>query len=328
MLVFFTAALAGAGILGRGKGCSVRYELTDLKVFLAIATERSLSGGAESVHMTAPSASYRLKNLEQAMGCALFERTPKGMVLTAAGITVKAYAEKIMSSVERLQSEVVRHQIGVTGNIRLFANSSTISGLTPLLGSYLSNYPNVNIDLVEHLSEDTIKAVLEGNADVGLVAGPVDTQGLESIAYGEDELIFITPPHHPLLEESHTTLANAISYDLVSIGRETSNFKYLLSFAQKIGITPRVRVHAPYFDAVIRCVRDGAGIALVPRSVAARDISSGSIGCVQIREPWAARRQQVVIKCAKDLPDFAIELISRIVAPPSFVDGDAAANTR
>ena len=292
----------------------MRYELTDLKVFLAVAAQRSLSGGAEIVHMTAPSASYRLKNLEQAMGCMLFERTTKGMVLTAAGITVKKFAEQIMSNVDRLESEVSRHRIGVSGNIRLFANSSTLSGLTSLLGNYLSSYPNVSIDLVEHLSEDIVKAVLAGNADIGLVAGPVDTIGLESIEYGEDELIFITPPHHPLLEDSHTTLANAISYDLVSVGRETSNFKYLLSFAQNIGITPRVRVHAPSFDAVINCVRDGAGIALAPRSVAARDIAAGNIGFVRIQELWAQRKQQIVTKSAKDLPDYAAELIARIVA--------------
>ena len=98
--------------------------------------------------------------------------------------------------------------------------------------------PNVNIDLVEHLSEDTIKAVLDGNADIGLIAGPIDVRGLETIFYGEDELIFITPPDHPLLEASHTSLANAISYDMVSVGRATSNFQYLLNFARNIGITP------------------------------------------------------------------------------------------
>ncbi|NYT83120.1 LysR family transcriptional regulator [Alcaligenaceae bacterium] len=307
----------------------MRYELTDLKVFLAVAAQRSVSGGAETVHMTAPSASYRLKNLEQAMGCTLFERTTKGMVLTAAGMTVKKFAERIMSNVERLESEVSRHRIGVTGNIRLFANSSTLSGLAPLLGGYLSSYPNVNIDLVEHLSEDIVKAVLEGTADIGLVAGPVDTRGLESTEYGEDELIFITPPHHPLLEDAYTSLANAISYDLVSVGRETSNFKYLWSFAQNIGITPRVRLHAPSFVAVINCVRDGAGIALVPRSVAARDIASGNVGYVHIKELWAQRKQQLVTRSAKDLPDYAAELIARILASDQTVqkDFDSAAST-
>lgn len=293
---------------------SVRYELTDLKVFLAVAAERSLSGGAEVVHMTAPSASYRLKNLEQTMGCALFERTPKGMILTSAGQTVKTYADRIMGSVDRLQAEIARHKIGVVGNIRLFANSSTMSSLTPVLSSFLANYPNINIDLIEHLSEETVSAVMDGNADIGLVAGPIDVRGLESISYGQDELIFITPPHHPLAVLSSTSLANAVSYDLVTVGRDTSNFKYLENLVNNIGMTPRVRVHAPNFDAVMRCVLDGVGIALVPKSVAKRHIESGGLGHVHIHESWAIRKQQLITRAAGDLPEYAREFIARIIA--------------
>lgn len=291
----------------------MRYELTDLKVFLAVASKRSLSAAAESVHLSTPSASYRLKNLEQSLGCTLFERTSKGMVLTPAGLTVKIFAEKIMNTAGRLESEVVRHKIGTKGNIRLFANSSTLNRLMPILSTYLSRYPNVNIDLTEHLSEETVKAVQQGNADIGLVAGPVDTQGLESILYGEDELIFITPPHHPLSDQPQTSLANAVSYDLISVGRETSNFKYLENLAKNIGTSLRVRVHAPSFNSVIQCVRNGAGVALVPYSVAEPDILSGNVACVHIQEPWAVRPQQLVTKCAEDLPEYARHLMSSIV---------------
>lgn len=303
----------------------MRYELTDLKVFLAVAAERSLSAGAERVHITAPSASYRLKNLEQAMGCALFERTPRGMVLTSAGQTVKTYADRIMGNVDRLQAEIARHKIGVVGHIRLFANSSTLSSLTPVLSSFLASYPNVNIDLIEQLSEETVSAVMEGTADIGLVAGPIDVRGLESIAYGQDELLFITPPHHPLAELRSTSLANAISHDLVAVGRDTSNFKYLQSLARQIGMEPRVRVHAPNFDAVMRCVLDGAGIALVPWSVARRHIEDGGLGQVRIHEAWAIRKQQLVTQRAADLPEFARELIARIVAMGGAGHADAVA---
>ena len=113
----------------------MRYELTDLKVFLAIAAARSLSGGAADMHLTAPSASYRLKNLEQAMGAPLFERTPKGMALTPAGLTVKRYADSILGNVERLNEEMKRHTDGVAGHIRVFANSSTLNALMPTYSS-------------------------------------------------------------------------------------------------------------------------------------------------------------------------------------------------
>jgi DNA-binding transcriptional LysR family regulator len=83
--------------------------------------------------------------------------------------------------------------------------------------------------------------------------------------------------------------------------------------AKSINTTLRVRVHAPNFDSVIRCVHNGAGIALVPYSVAERDILAGNIGFVHIHEPWAIRRQQLVTKNSDDLPEYALQLISAIV---------------
>jgi DNA-binding transcriptional LysR family regulator len=129
----------------------MRYELTDLRVFTAIAEAKSLTEAASALHLTAPSASYRLKNLEQAMGVPLFLRTQRGMELTAAGETVLRYARLILNNVESLQGEMGRYTDGVEGHIRLFANSSTLCHLPAALSRFLAAYPNVNVDLEERL---------------------------------------------------------------------------------------------------------------------------------------------------------------------------------
>ncbi|WP_447919288.1 LysR family transcriptional regulator [Achromobacter aegrifaciens] len=293
----------------------MRYELTDLRVFVAIAEAKSLTGGASDLHLTAPSASYRLKNLEQAMGVPLFVRTQKGMSLTAAGMTVLRYAQTILGNVERLQGEMRRHTDGVEGHIRVYANSSTLSSLPSALSRFLAAYPNVNVDLEEHLSEETVKAVLDGRADIGLVAGAIEMRGLEFISYGQDELIFIIPPRHPLSLHPRVSLETALSHDLVAIGRKSSNFLYLQQLAEQMGLKPRVRVHAPNFDAVLRCVQEGAGISLVPRSVAAPALAQGKVECVQIEESWAVREQRAVMRKQDALPGYARAFVSFVTEP-------------
>lgn len=293
----------------------MRFELTDLRVFLAIAQAKSLSAGAAEVHLTAPSASYRLKNLEQAMGASLFERTSKGMVLTPAGMTVKKYADAIFSSVERLQGEIQRHVNGISGHIRVFANSSTLTGIAPALSRYLAHYPNVNVDLEERLSEDTVRAVLEGSADVGLVAGRIDLHGLHAITYGRDELVFVTPAGHPLAAQGTVSLQTALTYDLVSIGRKTSNFLYLQDMASRLGMNPRVRVHAPTFEAVLQCVHEGVGIALVPRSIARQALEAGRLAAVSLDESWAQREQKVVTRDPGTLPAYARDFVAYVAMP-------------
>lgn len=292
----------------------MRFELTDLRVFLAIAHAKSLSAGALSVHLTAPSASYRLKNLEQAMGASLFERTSKGMVLTPAGMTVKKYADAIFSSVERLQGEIQRHVNGISGHIRVFANSSTLSGIAPALSRYLAHYPNVNVDLEEKLSEETVRAVLEGRADVGLVAGQIDLHGLHAITYGHDELVFVAPVGHPLAVHGSMSLETALTYDLVSIGSKTSNFLYLQGMAVKLGMNPRVRVHAPTFEAVLQCVQEGVGISLVPRSVARAALEAGRLAAISLDEAWAQREQKVVTREPGTLAGYARDFVAYVAA--------------
>lgn len=246
------------------------------------------------MHLTAPSASYRLKNLEQAMGASLFERTSKGMVLTPAGMTVKKYADSIRS-VDRLHGEMQRHINGISGHIRVFANSSTLTGIAPVLSRYLAHYPNVNVDLEERLSEDTVRAVLDGSADVGPVAGQIDLHGLHAITYGHDELR-LWCPLATSTASSRVPLETALTYDLVSIGRKTSNFLYLQGMASRLGMNPRVRVHAPTFEAVLQCVQEGVGIALVPPPIARPALQARRLAAVGLDEAWAQREQKVVTR--------------------------------
>ena len=285
--------------------CAMRFELTDLRVFMAIANARSLSAGAADVHLTAPSASYRLKNLERAMGAPLFERGPKGMALTPAGITVRRHAQMMLANAERLQAEMRQHANGAAGLLRVLANSSTLSQLPGVLSRFLTAYPNVNVDLEERLSEDIVKSVRDGNAEVGLIAGAIELRGLESIVYGHDELVFAAMAGHPLAAQETASLELALGYDLVTIGRKSSNFLYLQNLANQLGVSPRVRVHAPTFDAAIRFVREGVGIALMPRSIAWQATLSGRVVLIGVQEPWAQREQRVVIQNLNDLPDYA-----------------------
>ena len=274
----------------------MRYELTDLKVFLAIAAARSLSGGAADMHLTAPSASYRLKNLEQAMGAPLFERTPKVMALTPAGLTVKRYADSILGNVERLNEEMKRHTDGVAGHIRVFANSSTLNALMPTLSRFLLAYPNVNVELEERLSADVIRAIKDGSADIGLAAGEIDLHGVDAITYARDELVFAVPPGHALSAWEKIALDMALSHDLIGLGKKSSNHVFLANLAEQLGVTPKVRVHASSFADALVLVKEGIGIALLPLSVTKPAADGGQLCVVRVDAHWAQRPQHIMVQ--------------------------------
>lgn len=290
----------------------MRYELTDLRVFMAIANAKSLTNGALEMHITGPTASYRLKNLEAALGASLFNRTPKGMTLTAAGETVYRYCQVVLSNIDQLHGEMSRYTSGVIGQIRVFANSSTLSQLPVPLSRFLAAYPNVNIDLEEHLSDETVRAVQENMADIGLVASVVHLRGLESITYGNEELVLITIPGHPLTKKSPVTIDMALQYDVVSVGRNSSNFLYLQQIASSLGCHVNVRVHVPNFSAALHCVQQGVGISLVPRTIAEQPVKEGSVDMVRLDEHWTSRQQMIVARSMTELPEYVRAFIQHL----------------
>lgn len=306
----------------------MRYELTDLKLFLAIAQAQSLSAGAAHMHLSAPSASYRLKNLEQAVGAPLFVRGPKGMEPTPAGRVLLDHVRTVLASLERMHGDVARFANGVKGHIRLVANSSCLTGLTPVLSRFLSTHPNINVELHERLSEAIVQAVADGTADIGLLAGDVDVQRLQAIAYAADELMLVTAPEHPLGTLAQVSFAETLDSDFVALSRKSSNSIFLAQIAAKLGRRMNVRVNVQSFAVVLQLVRDNVGIAVVPRSAATPAIEAGHVAGVALTETWARRNQRVVATDFKQLPAFVQQFVDGLVEEFAPSDDSAATSVR
>jgi DNA-binding transcriptional LysR family regulator len=283
----------------------MRYELTDLKLFNAIVQTKSLSSGAQVLHITASSASYRLKNLEQALGAPLFLRTKKGMELTPAGETLYRHVRDLLMGIELMHDEVGRFSAGLRGHIRLFANSSSLNSfIAPSVGRFLVAHPNVNIELEEHSSSEIEAAVSSQEADIGILAGEIESDLLALYPYARDELIVATPVKHPLSRHAVIRFSSALEYGFVCMARASTNFCFLQDEAQRLGRPLNVRLHAHTYQTVMALVEEGVGIALVPKSVAESSLANSRVVAVRLDEQWAERRLNIVVHNSRSLPTF------------------------
>jgi len=293
----------------------MRYELTDLKLFLEIAQARNLSSGASAVHITASSASYRLKNLEQALGTSLFTRTARGMDLTAAGEAVLRHVRVLFERIERMQGDVSQFVSGLKGHVRLAANSSALNGFaTASIGRFLVLNPNVEADIEERQSETIPTAVLAHEVDIGIFAGPTEVAGLEVHRYAIDRLMIVAPSAHPLAKEREVRLGAVLELDFVCMNRSSSNFLFLRDMAQKTGRPLRARLHAHSFEAVLSLVAAELGVALVPTSVLTA-LPAG-VSAIPLAEPWAKRELNLAIRSDHCLPSFAKALVQFLLEDP------------
>jgi len=273
------------------------YELKDLRLFKAIVHAGNLSAGAAAMHMTAPSASYRIKNLEYTAGSALFVRSAKGMALTPAGQALARHADVLLANLQAMQEEVGAYARNLKGRIRLLANSSSLNGfIIPSLARFLASNSHIDVDLQEADSEAIASAIRRGDADIGIFAGRAQDTELHCELYAIDRLICAAPPDHPLAARPRIGFAEALSHGFVCMDRASSNFHFLQTQAAKAGKSLNVRVHAHDFASVLYLVRAGVGLALVPTSVAEPDVRAGTMSGVALLDAWALRDLHLVTR--------------------------------
>jgi DNA-binding transcriptional LysR family regulator len=295
----------------------MRYELTDLRLFLAIAEAQSLTVGANNVYLTASSASYRLKNLESAIGMPLFVRTSRGMELTPGGTVVLQHVRSTLAGLERMHGEVSGFTSGLKGNVKLFANSSSLNGfIVPTLSRFLSAHPSINIVLEERTSQTILAAVIAQEADIGIFAGQTESPDVNAYRYAFDELILVVPINHPIAANESVRFAAALELDFVCVSKASSNYAFLQEISQKLGRSPNIRIHAHTFDAVMNLVAEGVGIALVPRSVAVEAILANRVAQVSLRESWATRKLTLITKAGIQLSTFVESVAESLMTDP------------
>lgn len=296
----------------------MRYDFTDLKLFRAIAKSASLSAGAAEINLSAGSASYRLKNLERTVGTSLFLRTPKGMELTSAGNHLLAHVARVFADLECLHAEMAGFAKGMRGNIRLFANSSSLNGFLPVdLIAFLRANPAVNIELEEHNSEDIVLAVNDGLADVGVMASDFAASGLEVVPYAEDRLVLVVPESHQLAGRASASFEEALDHDFICMHRESSNYQFLAGKASRLGKHIKARIHAQNFATVLQLVAAGVGVAVVPASILGTVRAEERCATVTLSDEWARRTLRVVVRDLSASSTFIRGLVKHLAARPT-----------
>ncbi|GAA4343663.1 LysR family transcriptional regulator [Variovorax defluvii] len=180
-------------------------ELYQLKTFVAIAREGSLTRAAERVHTSAPAVSAQLKALEDELGVKLFERTPRGMTPTEAGLTLLEEAERTLASALRMRSAAEQIRGQAQGVVRFGTVVDPVSlRLGEVLVKLAERHPQVSLQLQQGLSHQTLQAVQRGELDCAYSLGDAESvEGLSVQRLGVVDLVVALPP---TLAEAHTSL--------------------------------------------------------------------------------------------------------------------------
>lgn len=289
-----------------------RFDLTTLRLLVASAGEGSLTAGAARMGVSLAAASKRIAELESHVGVPLLERSKRGVVPTAAGRVLMPHAMEMVARLEQLALAASDVRRGRGGHLRLWANTSAFGGFLPaLLGQFSRAHPTVAIDLEDAISEDAVRAVARGAAELAVIGENVPAEGLRLEVCHVDELVLLAPTGHPLSRRgarAPVPLADVLDHDLVTFARPTSLTRQLAADADALRRPLRIRVQVRSFDAMARMVAAGLGVAILPRDGArpllrAFGLSVAALSGMRVerRLLWAMRDADALTPAARAL---------------------------
>ncbi len=304
----------------------MHFDLVDLRLMVRVAESNSLTRGAEASHISLPAASTRIKNLEESIGAKLLYRTSQGVTLTPPGQAFLHHARLVLGQIENLRGDMQEYAKGIKGHLRVFANTTALGEfLPPVLRAYLLSHPDVNIDLRERLSHDIVRAVTEGQTDIGIVAGHVRTESLEVIPYRRDRLVLVVPNGHALANSDQVAFEQTLDLDHIGLHEASAIHAFLRQVCDGLHRPLRLRIQVGNFEAACRMIEATVGVGILPESAARRHAQAMAIQIVPLSDDWSLRAMHICVRKLDALPGFARDLVDLLVADAQHEQAAASA---
>lgn len=269
----------------------MRIDHYSLELFISVAETGSITRAASLNHIAASALSRRLTDLEAVVGLPLLLRSATGVELTEAGRHALSCARNVDDQLQQMAREIQSLGGQVAGVVRLFANASAIVGFLPeLLKGFQAAYPLVEIALTEQISDEVVRACLDGRADVGISANQETSANLQTWHFAQDPLMVVLPPGHELESHESLTFNDVIRFPVVALQAGGSLYRVLKERAEAARTPLNLAVTVNSFDAQCRMVEAGLGIGIVPTSAASAFAGSRSFVRRPLSEEWAQSR--------------------------------------
>jgi DNA-binding transcriptional LysR family regulator len=272
-------------------------DLATLRVFLAVAEERSFSRAAAKVHRTQPAVSQAVRRLESDLGEQLFDRSSKSGTLTDAGRVLQNYGQRLVRLAGETESVMRELRDLRRGRVLIGANEAAIHTLLPLMARFRRRVPDIAVDVRRVPARQIAVEVQQGSLDFGALTFRPSETGLLEVAVGSDELVLLVPPSHPFAGRRQVTMEDVGGEPVVAHNDPSPARERVLRLFEEHRIPLQMMIALPSLDGIKRAVELKLGVALLPRLCAITEIASGRLVAVPVA--GVSRRRQVMLVCRK-----------------------------
>jgi DNA-binding transcriptional LysR family regulator len=288
-------------------------DLDQLHTFLEIVRLKSFSKAAETCFRTQPAISAQVRQLEQELGTALFDRLGTRIALTPAGRILAEYAEQILDLRRRAQDAVNDLQKAPRGALMIAANEATCVYVLPLVFSeFTKRFPNVQLLVERSYGAKVVQAVMDNLADFGFTQLPVAERKLQVIKVHTDELKLIVPPEHPLARRESVAAQDIVGIPLLlpKSGNTRARLNVWMELVEDI---IHVSMELDSTEMIKRFVMAGLGVSFVAASHCVEEVKDGRLVALSLAPEPMIRQVGLVYRKDKALSMSALGFIDAVV---------------
>jgi len=298
--------------------------LRDLRYLVALAEHKHFGRAAEASFVSQPTLSTQIRKLEDELGVALVERTPRKVLLTEVGQEIVARARDVLNEVEQIKAIARRTVDPESGTLRL--------GIFPTLGPYLlphviprirERFPRLELLLTEEKTEVVLRLLREGRLDAGVLALPIHDPQLHSQFLFEEPFVLAVPDDNPLAARSALRLDDLADQSVLLLEDGHCLRDQALEVCQLAGAGEKAGFRATSLETLRQMVAAHVGITLLPVLAVKPPVPQAAhVRLVQFRTPAPSRKIAMVWRKSsalggfiKSLADLFAELPAELLDP-------------
>lgn len=241
-----------------------------LEYFIEVVRQGSFSRASAILHVSQPTISKMIQNLEEELGTPLINRKVKPLELTDAGQNIVSQAHQIVTLFKGLNQQL-QGKNGKKGKIRIglppIASSSLIP---PILGNFNQTYPDIQLQLFEFGSKKVELGVRNGSLDIGIICStPMSSDTFDTHLLVEDPFSLIVHPNHPLANCKQVDFSMLASESFVLYSKDFSIYDTIVNSFAAAGINPRIIYETSQREFMTQMVRNNLGVAFLPSKICA-----------------------------------------------------------
>lgn len=238
-------------------------DVDQLKYFQCVAETGSFTEAASIMSLSQSALSRSIQRLEEEFGQPFFERNPRSLELTEAGLLFQRSATQILRIIEDTRAEITDD--GETGKIRIGAIPTIAPYFLPdVLKQFASAFPRSSLLVHENTTDELIKRLKQGEVDLAILAEPVTEKHVEVERLMDEELFLLLPPGHPLCRQSRIRLKDVEDEPFVMLDEAHCLSDNIVSFCRQRSVLPVTVERANQLATVQELVALSHGISMIP----------------------------------------------------------------